>query len=183
MPIAVTINVPSIGSRKPPDLLCCSRGAGDVDEQAEAQVGDALDEHEQDDRRPRSGTARCRRPAQPVADAIDQRPGGGALRARARSTCRPRRAGSPALRWPSGADPVALERLLGRPAGERQQRRRDEQHRGHRVDRVAPAGRSSAPSRFLHDRRGQRPDRLEQERDAVERVGGESRARRRPSRA
>ncbi len=29
MPIAVTRNVPTIGSRKPPAWLCCSDGAGD----------------------------------------------------------------------------------------------------------------------------------------------------------
>ena len=41
-----------------------ARRRGEVHEQARAQVGDALDEHEQDDRDARSRTARCRRAQQ-----------------------------------------------------------------------------------------------------------------------
>ena len=76
----------SIGSRKPPLWLWCSDGAGDCTKQARAQVGDALDEHEQHDRRRRSGTARCRSPSRassrrdrPAATSGARRAGGATI--------------------------------------------------------------------------------------------------------
>ena len=97
-----------------------------------------------DDRQRDQAQPDADRPAEPVA-----RCGPPAARTRcSRAAARDRRRGSAARAAsdrppPSGADPVALERLLGRPAGEREHRRRDEQHRSDRVDRVRERGRSS----------------------------------------
>ena len=137
----------------------CSERGGRLHEQAGAQVGDPLDQHEQDDRRRDQAQRDPGRPAQPVADAIDQRPGGGALSRRRTAADRRRGAarGRLAVRRPlairrgsRSASAAAWRPSRRTTAAPPRRAARPPSHTacGHRADRRAPRipGRSSPPA-------------------------------------
>ena len=85
-------------------------------------------------------------------------------------------------RPPSDSGSVLLHRLLRGPARQRQEHRRHQQHRRERVQRLAERLDRQAV-RVVDDRRRERARRLEEEREAVERVRREARPSPRPSTA